>query len=65
MSSYTRRNRVSDLSRFLYTVKPADDEVRTDYDTKKASVQSPVQDSALVTGLTLDDFGGRSDALGG
>ena len=64
MSSYTRRSRTSDLSRFSYTVKSADDDVRTDHDAKKVDVRSSEKDTAVATGLTLDDFGARSDALG-
>ena len=65
MSSYTRRSEASDSSRFRYTVKSAADELRTDHDAKKAAVQSSEKDAAFASGLTLDDFGGRSDALGG
>jgi hypothetical protein len=65
MSSYTRRSKGSDLSRFRNSVKSAADELRTDHDAKNAALQSSEKDSAFASGLTLDDFGGRSDALGG
>jgi hypothetical protein len=65
MSSYTRRISVSDLSRFRYTVKSADDELRADCDAKREAVHSSEKDTDLAAELTLDDFGGRSDALGG
>jgi hypothetical protein len=54
-----------DLSRFGYTVKWADHEGRTDNDVKKVAVQSSEKDTTLTSELTLEDFGGRSDALGG
>jgi hypothetical protein len=65
MSSYTRWSRASDLSRFGYTVKWVDHEGRTDHDVKKVAVQSSEKDTTLTSELTLEDFGGRSDALGG
>jgi hypothetical protein len=65
MSSYTRRITVSDLSRFRYAAKSANDEVRADCDTNKVAIHSSEKDTDLGTKMTLDDFGGRSDALGG
>jgi hypothetical protein len=65
MSSYIRRTKASNVSRFRNTVKRADNEHRTDHDAKKLAVQPSEKDLARARGLTLDDFGGRSDALGG
>lgn len=65
MSFYTRRIRSSDMSRLRYTIKSAGDEVNASYDAKKLAGDSSEQDAATAAGLTLDDFGGRSDALGG
>jgi hypothetical protein len=65
MSSYTRRTKASDGSRFRNTVNWANDAHRTDHDVKKLAVQPSDNDSVRARGLTLDDFGGRSDALGG
>jgi len=65
MSLYTRRIRSSDMSRLRYTIKSAGDEVNAGYDAKKLAEDSSEQDAATATALTLDDFGGRSDALGG
>ena len=65
MSLYTRRTRASHLNRRSYAVNSADDEGKTDYNAKKAAEDSSENDSVDAAGLTLDDFGGRSDALGG
>jgi hypothetical protein len=35
------------------------------YDAENVAVQSSERDAAVASALTLDDFGGRSDALGG
>jgi hypothetical protein len=65
MSSYPRWRRASQSSKLSYTIKSSHDEVKTDYDTKKVAVHSSADDAAISNELTLDDFGGRSDALGG
>jgi hypothetical protein len=65
MSSYTRCITASDLSKLSFAIKSADDDVRADYDAKKMPEHSSEKDTGIATGLTLDDFGGRSDALGG
>jgi hypothetical protein len=53
------------MSKFRTNVKWVDDQHRTDHDAKKLAVQPSKKDSARARALTLDDFGGRSDALGG
>jgi len=65
MSLYTRRIGSSDTTRLSYTIKSAGDEVKAGYDANKLALDSSEKDTATATGLTLDDFGGRSDALGG
>ncbi len=65
MYSYTTRTRASDLTRFNYTLKSADDEVRVDTSVKTKVIRRSNRDTADARRLTLDDFGGRSDALGG
>jgi hypothetical protein len=67
MSSYTRPRRAAVSSRLsrTYTVKVGDDGMRADQDAKMVAVHASENDAALATELTLDDFGGRSDALGG
>ena len=41
------------------------EEVRDCYDAESVALQSSERSATLGTALTLDDFGGRSDALGG
>ena len=67
MSSYVRQHRASDLSRFGHPIKTAPEKVRvrTADEGKNAAVRSSERATARVERLTLDDFGGRSDALGG
>lgn len=64
MYLYTRPITGSDLSRFRNAVKSSHDRLRNDYDAKKAAVRSPERDTALAKWLTIDNVGGRSDALG-
>jgi hypothetical protein len=55
------------LSRPDFALKSADAKVkvRADHAAKKVAAPRSAKDTALAAGLTLDDFGGRSDALGG
>jgi hypothetical protein len=46
-------------------LKPADHAIKADGRTKPVVVNSTTNDEASFAVLTLDDFGGRSDALGG
>jgi hypothetical protein len=64
-ASGSRRSRPSNSSRLSYTVKSADDELGAVDDAKYLAVQSSGKGAAVASALTLDDFGGRSDALGG
>jgi hypothetical protein len=41
------------------------DKLKADSDGKKVSVRSSEKQVEIASELTLDDFGGRSDALGG
>ena len=65
MSTCTRRGRVSDLRRLRSGIQLASDEVKADFDAKMVAAPSSERDKDIARGLTLDDFGGRSDALGG
>jgi hypothetical protein len=65
MYTCTRRGRVSDLRRLRSGIKLASDEVKADSDAKMVAAPSSEKDTDVAGGLTLDDFGGRSDALGG
>jgi hypothetical protein len=55
---------VSDLRNASYAVKSASDEVEADNATK-AALPSSENGGTVAPALTLDDFGGKSDALGG
>lgn len=68
MPSYPRQRKDShSYYRPGYAMKSSDDQARADPDPKKLSARSPNEDStiSMSSELTLDDFGGRSDALGG
>jgi hypothetical protein len=54
-----------DLRRLSSGIKSAGDEVKADSAAMKVAVASSENDTDTARGLTLDDFGGRSDALGG
>jgi hypothetical protein len=59
--AYTRRRRLSDISKLCHSQRGADD---AECKARKAVVGESVE-RAVAGVLTLDDFGGRSDALGG
>ena len=65
MSLYPRRKRDSQSSRLSDPIKSTEDQVKVDSDTKKVAVRPWEYGPAILAELTLDDFGGRSDALGG
>ena len=65
MHACARRGRALDLRRLSSGIKSAGDEVQADSAAKKVAVPSSENDTDTARGLTLDDFGGRSDALGG
>ena len=65
MFTYTRRHKASDPRRLSSSIKSAGDEVEAGSNAKKVAVHSSERDADTAPGFTLDDFGGRSDALGG
>jgi hypothetical protein len=65
MSTRTRRADVSDVKRLGSGIKLASDEVKAGSDARTVAIPSSERDKDIARGLTLDDFGGRSDALGG
>ena len=65
MPSYTHRGITSELSRISSPPKSPTDPVGSDSESRKTAVPASEVDSALLTRPTLEDFGGRSDALGG
>ena len=56
---------VSDSKRLGSGIKLTSDEVKAGSDAGTVAVPSSERDKDIARGLTLDDFGGRSDALGG
>jgi len=65
MSLYMRWKNASELNGLSHALKSSDAEDKSDNDTKKRAVHTSENDTAASDQLTLDDFGGRSDALGG
>jgi hypothetical protein len=65
MYTYTRRSSVSDLRSPGSGIKSEGVEVKADSEGKKVAVRSSEELAEIARGFTLDDFGGRSDALGG
>jgi hypothetical protein len=65
MISYPRSARVLELKRASYAIKMSAGETRAEYDKRTADAHAPQERAVTFSQLTLDDFGGRSDALGG
>jgi hypothetical protein len=65
MPSYTYRRSASELSGLNHPVKSPTDGVRSDSKSRKTLVHASEVDVSMSIKPTLDDFGGRSDALGG
>ena len=65
MTSYTYRQSASEFSAISHQNQSPTDGVRSDSRPRKTAMESSEVDSAMSTRPTLDDFGGRSDALGG
>ena len=64
MSSHRRRKNASHTGRIGNTVASAEQR-KTKRDAEKAAALPSEKVIARARALTLDDFGGRSDALGG
>jgi hypothetical protein len=65
MPSYTPRRRAAELGRLSHPIASPADAVRSDSKSRTTAVHASDVDAAMSTTPTLDDFGGRSDALGG
>jgi hypothetical protein len=65
MPAYPRSRRTLELKRPHFSVRPDDGEIRVDYDTRGVAAYWRENHGVMASELTLDDFGGRSDALGG
>jgi hypothetical protein len=64
-TSGSGRSRASDSSRRSHADKSADEKPPADDDAPQVAVRSSERAASSAARLTLDDFGGRSDALGG
>jgi hypothetical protein len=65
MSRHAGMTHSSNSSRYRYAITSAEHERRSDSDIERASVEKQAKDRVNASSLTLDDFGGRSDAPGG
>ena len=64
MPTTTRRRRASELIRFDQAIRSERDQMRADSAAKRAAAPRSDSQTNRSRRLTLDDFGGRSDALG-
>jgi hypothetical protein len=65
MPSYTRRRKASESSQLRPPIQSPAEGVGSDAESLKTAGPASQPGAALVTEPTLEDFGGRSDALGG
>src|SRR5262249_39172925 len=65
MSFYANTNRVLERRSLGSASKVAGDPAKTDDNTRRVAVNFGEESDTSIAVLTLDDFGGRSDALGG
>jgi hypothetical protein len=65
MSLHMNRIAGLDPKSFPHAIKAADDQRRGDGRRNEAAIESAENSSLSSVVPTLDDFGGRSDALGG
>jgi hypothetical protein len=65
MHTYIRTKSASKLKRRHSGIKVPADRVEVIPEPKQVAARSPESPTYVAFWLTLDDFGGRSDALGG
>jgi hypothetical protein len=65
MVSYANTNRMLGRRSLVSASKVAGDAVKAEGGTKGVAASAVDDSDASIAVLTLDDFGGRSDALGG
>jgi hypothetical protein len=65
MYTYTLPDNALDVRSLTSYIKTARDELNAGSDAKKLVLRSSEKLPRIASGITLDDFGGRSDALGG
>ena len=65
MRTYTRPDSVLPLRRLRSVIQTTRDEIKAESDSKKVALRASDRLTHIASWLTLDDFGGRSDALGG
>ena len=65
MPTYAYRDSALELRTHRAAIKSVGDQVSADSDAKKVHFRASAKVAEITSELTLDDFGGRSDALGG
>jgi hypothetical protein len=65
MYKYARQDNALNLRGVRSGMESACNEVKADRDPRRAAVCSTQEVADITSGVTLDDLGGRSDALGG
>ena len=65
MSSYANANRVLERRSVVFARNAAGDSAKAEGGTRRVAVNVAEESDGSLAVLTLDDFGGRSDALGG
>jgi hypothetical protein len=65
MPSYTHRGSTAESRRLSSPLKSPTKGVGSEPQSRKTAVDASEVNAALATEPTLEDFGGRSDALGG
>ncbi len=65
ISTPRQKTSTSRPSRIRHLIKPPGSEERAVVQFRRVRIPAPVESAAACARPTLDDFGGRSDALGG
>ena len=65
MFPHMHGSRTLDLKRLRRVIQRGDDEVKAERNREETALSSMLHGTDASSELTLDDFGGRSDALGG
>ena len=65
MFPYTRQRRTSESSKNRNLLESPTKESGTNAESRRVAIYAHEDADAVSNELTLDDFGGRSDALGG
>ena len=61
----TRRDKLVDLMKFNSVLEPAGERIQASYDARAVAARRADREAEIACRISLDDLGGRSDALGG